>query len=622
MRKRMIALVLAMAAVLGSTGCAARQQEPEKVSLTMYLWDKTMTKALSLWLKDTFPEIDFTFVVGYNTVDFYADLNDRGALPDIITCRRFSLNDAAGLSDSLLDLSQTEVVGTFYDRYLENNREPGGAVRWLPMCAEVDGYIANLDLFREYGIALPTNYAEFAEACRCFEEQGINGYVNDYDEDYSCLEALQGCAIPELMTMEGSLWRMRYESESPDAPEGLDDQVWPRVFDRFRQYLLDTRAEAGDADMDYDPMAPDFFAGKIAIIRGTATDCEMFRRNEGVNCAMLPYFGETPEDSWLLTYPHCQVAVNRQVKNSPEKYEAVQRVLSAMFSQEGQSRLEPSSALLSYNKNVQTKLGKALSLVEDCVNRNHLYMRLASTEFFSISADVVRKMIRGEYGAAEAYADFNAQLTVHPAPTEPEVITTQKTAYELAMGEHGSPAASAVINTAREQWGADVAIGYSSVVAAPVFAGDYTSQQLHWLTANRLRLRHGSLTGAELETLLEWLVNGKEDGASPVRGGLLPVTSGLEYTVFTDNTDAYTLTRVTRDGKNLDKDAVYSVLLLGDLNYIEASYYCGCPMPDSLSDKLTAEPDDMFGYTLLVSALDGGNQLERPTDYVAIRSRQ
>ena len=175
MRKRMIALVLAMAAVLGSTGCAARQQEPEKVSLTMYLWDKTMTKALSLWLKDTFPEIDFTFVVGYNTVDFYADLNDRGALPDIITCRRFSLNDAAGLSDSLLDLSQTEVVGTFYDRYLENNREPGGAVRWLPMCAEVDGYIANLDLFRQYGIPLPTNYEEFADACRRFEELGING---------------------------------------------------------------------------------------------------------------------------------------------------------------------------------------------------------------------------------------------------------------------------------------------------------------------------------------------------------------------------------------------------------------------------------------------------------------
>ena len=107
-----------------------------------------------------------------------------------------------------------------------------------------------------------------------------------------------------------------------------------------------------------------------------------------------------------------------------------------------------------------------------------------------------------------------------------------------------------------------------------------------------------------------------------MRGGLLPVTSGLEYTVFTDNPDRYTLTRLTRGGRNLDADAVYSVLLLGDLNYIEASYYCGCPMPEGLADKLTAEPDDVFGYTLLVSALDSGKQLENPTDYVTIRSRE
>ncbi|MDO5546649.1 MAG: hypothetical protein Q4F81_12685 [Eubacteriales bacterium] len=619
MKKRLIALVLALAVVLCAAGCAAKQQEQDRVSITMYLWDKTMTKALSSWLEEAFPEIDFTFVVGYNTMDFYADLNDRGALPDIITCRRFSLNDAANLSELLMDLSQTEVAGTFYDSYLENNREPGGAVRWLPMCAEIDGYIANLDLFEQYDIPLPTNYGEFAEVCRQFEELGINGYVNDYDEDYSCLEALQGCAIPELMTIESTLWRRAYESETQDSPVGLDKQVWPRVFEKFRQYLLDTRTEPSDADMDYEIMAPDFFDGKTAIIRGTATDCVMFRQNEGVNCAMLPYFGETSEDSWLLTYPHCQVAVNRQVEEDPAKNAEVQRVLGALFSQEGQSRLEPSSALLSYNKNVQTELGSALSLVEDCVNQNHLYMRLASTEFFSVSADVVRKMIRGEYGAQEAYADFDAKLTAPPDPGDTRVITTQKTAYEYAMGEHGSPAASAVINTAREQFGADVAIGYSSVVAAPVFAGDYTEQQLHWLTANRLRIRYGSFTGGELIELMQWLVNVKEDGSNPIRGGLMPVTSALEYTVATDGTGEYTLTRVTRDGRSLDEDAVYSVLLLGDLNYIEASYYCNCPIPQNLADKLVYEGKK--GYTLLTAALKGGNQLEKPTDYVTIRSR-
>ena len=74
-----------------------------------------------------------------------------------------------------MDLSQTEVAGTFYDSYLENNREPGGAVRWLPMGAEVDGYIANLDLFEKYVSPLPTDYAEFGDVCRRFEELGING---------------------------------------------------------------------------------------------------------------------------------------------------------------------------------------------------------------------------------------------------------------------------------------------------------------------------------------------------------------------------------------------------------------------------------------------------------------
>ena len=66
-------------------------------------------------------------------MEFYTDLDERGALPDIITCRRFSLNDAAHLSDKLLDLSQTNVAGSFYDSYIENNRESSGAIRWLPM---------------------------------------------------------------------------------------------------------------------------------------------------------------------------------------------------------------------------------------------------------------------------------------------------------------------------------------------------------------------------------------------------------------------------------------------------------------------------------------------------------
>ena len=163
MKKRVLAALLIFVMML-SIVCCGMEQKTDKVEITMYLWDKSMTREFTIWLEAQFPDIDFTFVIGYNTMDYYTDLNERGALPDIITCRRFSLNDAAQMSDMLMDLSETDVVGSFYDTYIENNREPSGAIRWLPMCAEVDGYIANVDLFEEHGIPLPENYGNLPKS--------------------------------------------------------------------------------------------------------------------------------------------------------------------------------------------------------------------------------------------------------------------------------------------------------------------------------------------------------------------------------------------------------------------------------------------------------------------------
>ena len=551
-------------------------------------------------------------------MDYYTDLNERGELPDIITCRRFSLNDASHMSDLLMDLSETNVVGSFYDSYIENNRETNGAIRWLPMCAEVDGYIANVDLFEEYGIPLPTNYEEFAEACRRFEEAGIAGYVNDYREDYSCMEALQGCAIPNLMTMEGTIWRAQYESETMDAPVGLDYEVWFPVFENFEQYMQDTMIQPEDVEMYHSAMKSALIEGEAAIIRGTANDCAVLRRDEGMNTVMLPYYGETAEDSWLLTYPSCQVAVNKDVAQDEAKNEAVMQVLDAMFSEEGQHHVATNNAVLSYNKNVDFEINEVFSEVMDCINRNHLYIRLASTEMFAISRDVVQKMICGEYDAAGAYEDFNAQLLTIQDAYVPEIVTTQTAGYAYAFGDNGSPAASAVVNTLRRQWGSDVAIGYSSVITASVFAGDYTQTQLNWLLANRLALRSGELTGAELKDLMEWLVNQKEDGSNPIRhDNLLPVTSGMEYGIIDNGDGIYTLDNITINGAALDESAVYSVMMIGDDNYIEAPFYCNCPMPERLRENMVVMDTNV--YTLLSSALEGGNQLEAPTAYVMIQ---
>lgn len=149
MKRIIILITLILCALTGLTGCTNSDiiKEEDRVHVQFYVWDKNMEKTLTPWLKEKFPQYDIEVVQGYNSMDYYTYLNEHGELPDIISCRRFSINDAAHMSHLLMDLSETEVVGTFYSSYIENNREADGAIRWLPTCAEVDGILANKDLF-------------------------------------------------------------------------------------------------------------------------------------------------------------------------------------------------------------------------------------------------------------------------------------------------------------------------------------------------------------------------------------------------------------------------------------------------------------------------------------------
>lgn len=427
----------------------------------------------------------------------------------------------------------------------------------MPLCAEVDGYIANVDLFNKNNIELPTNEMEFADVCKKFEELGIRGYTNDYRMDYSCMEALQGCAIPELMSMDGIIWRTEYESETDEKQVSLDEKVWPVIFEKFEQYLIDTRVKPEDVDVKYEHMRDAFLEEKTAVVRGTAEDCIRFRE-AGTNAVMLPYFGETKEDSWILTYPAFQAAVSKSVEQDEKKLEAVMQVLEVMLSEEGQKHVAAGNAMLTYNKNVDFQMNEVFSQISDCIETNHMYMRLASTEMFTVSKDVVQKMIAGEYDGRGAYMDFNSRLTEEKNPDALEHITTQNTGYEYALGKHGSPAASAVLNTLRKQCGDDIAIGIAGVVSTSVFQGEYNINQI-----NRL------------------LDNG--DGS-------------------------YILDKITINGKPVEDDVIYRVTIFGDIDFLENQVYCNCPMPEELKNKMIIQDQNV--YELFREALKDNKQLE------------
>ena len=542
-------------------------------------------------------------------------------MPDIITCRRFSLNDAAPLTEYLMDLSKSEVAGTFYSSYLEVNRETSGAIRWLPMCAEVDSIMANKDLFDQYNIPLPTNYSEFVAAIDAFEAVGIKGFQTDWIYDYSCLETMQGCAIPELMSLEGTQWRMAYESETEDSQVGLDDTVWPKVFEKYEQFLKDVRFEQGDEELTFSVTMEPYYQGMTAMIRNTAALADTITVEMGINSVILPYFGQTSEDNWLLTYPMCQVAVSNQVEEDEAKREAVMEVLMAMFSEEGQKHVAAGTSVLSYNKEVNISPTDSLRYVQDCINSNHLYMRLASTEVFGISQDVGHKMMTGKYDAKAAYDAFDQQITHYADPDAVEVMFTQKTAYSNEFTEHGSAAASSLMNTIRSSMEADLAIGFSPTVSTSIYAGDYTLQQAKWVLTARNSIYQGEYSGEEVWRFMDWLVNVKEDGSNPIQHrNLMPVTSGIEYTVTEYERGKFRLEEVTVNGQPLDKNCTYTLLLVGADNFLEHETFCNCPMPEDLKAKRQAYlVSDFSSQECMQEALEKTGQFLAPSEYVTIR---
>ena len=302
--RRLISMMLAAVMAL-LTGCGAGKTEDEGAdTITVYMWSTQLYESYAPYIQSQLPDVNIEFVVGNNDLDYYKFLDEHGALPDIITCRRFSLHDAAGLKDHLMDLSTTEAAGAVYDSYLASFTNTDGTVNWLPLCAKVDGFVANRGLFERYNIPLPTDYESFVSACQAFEALGIRGFTADFAYDYTCMEILQGLSIPEITSMQGRLWRSGYEDPADMETLGLDKVIWPEAFRRMEQFIQDTKLGPADVELDYDPVIEMFNEGKVAIIRSSGANTVRFNE-EGVDAVFLPYFGSGGEQG-LLTYPQFQ----------------------------------------------------------------------------------------------------------------------------------------------------------------------------------------------------------------------------------------------------------------------------------------------------------------------------
>ena len=616
-RHRLVSALLALVVGLSLlTGCGTKSpEEVEKQedarTIQVYLWTNSLYGTYAPYIQSQLPDVNVEFIVGNNDLDFYKFLQQNGGLPDIITCCRFSLHDAAPLKDSLMNLAMTNEAGAVYNTYLNSFKNEDGSVNWLPVCADAHGFVVNRSLFEQYDIPLPTDYASFVSACQAFEAAGIRGFTADYAYDYTCMETLQGLSAAELTTTEGRKWRTAYSDPASTARVGLDDTVWPGAFERMAQFIQDTHLTADDLAQTYDDVMDLFRNGEVAMYFGSSAGVKKFQ-DEGIDTTFLPFFSQNGE-KWIMTTPYFQVALNRDLEQDTTRRETAMKVLNVMLSEEAQNRIVADGQdVLSYSQNVPLRLTEYMKDVRDVVEENHMYIRIASNDFFAISKDVVSKMIAGEYTAKQAYQAFNAQLLAEEEPAADEPVLTSEKSYSNVFHANGGNAAFSVMaNTLRGVYGTDVLLATANSFTGSVLKADYNQKMAaSMIMPNSLMSRQRTMTGAELKEVVRAFVEGCEGGFVPFNRGSLPVVSGIAVEVK-ENNGSYTLTGITRNGQPLRDDDTVTVTCLAAEKQMAA-------LPASESGTSAGE-DTWVKNTWRDHVSGGGAALAEPENYITLR---
>ena len=609
----MLTLLVSVTALSGCSGSDKRSEtedDSSKEKVVVALWGNQMLDTYAEYLCDMFPEVEFEFVLATNSTDYYRFRQDHDDMPDILSVRRFALKDAVLLKDYLYDLSNTELANTYYGSYLDSYTYDDGSINWLPTCAEVDGIIINKTLFDEYGIEIPSDYADFVAACEAFEAVGIRSFVSDFSADYTCMEVLQGASIPVLQSIEGRKWRQQYESGLTNQ---LSEEVWLEVFENFFDFMEKTGLGVEDATYPNRTPKELFTEGKAAMFRGTGADVISFPGRGDDEVLLLPYFGETENDNWYLTYPTFQIAASNKGMDNPEHEKLILDIMTAMVNQQGQDHISYGKNMVPYKKDVSLELMSQMDNLKPYVEQNKLYIRLASNDMFRISKDVVQLILNGEVNtASEALDAFNTEL----ASVEPGLETVchiDKYYSNEFTAEHGNQAASVIANTIRDLSGVDMVFMQSYYVANDIYEGDYSAKDLAYIAKN-----DGGwpglmeITGDQIYSLVEETLKMKGNRGAVCNDSTLYVSSGFVMDISRTE-DGYKLNALTIDGEDLDRSKTYSFLIYGDRDWYMAEVMDKIGVSEVDNSGLKAD-----GY-IKQCLVDMGRQLSEPSDYIIIK---
>lgn len=334
MKKKLISALLCTALGMGlvaNCGLAAFASEGEKTTVRMTYWNSEDTiQAMLDYLAEAVPdvEIEFQFIdnSNYDTIVDTQLSAEEG--PDIICESPGSALKHArlGYLEPLNDLgAKYSSAGTSVYSY-------DGNIYALPGISWFEGIYYNKAIFEENNIALPKTFDEYISVCKQFEELGITPLAAGLKSWEPMLKnSMAFVAAEYLSTEEGKTFGEQYRNG-----EVTLDGTWNTYLEKWSEMISEGVYTTDMTGIDHDQALEQFATGQAAMFCSGPWDLDTITsKNPDLQIDMMPFYGTSESDGWLIGGPGCGFAVNANAENK----EAAMKIVEAISTVEGQAAM-------------------------------------------------------------------------------------------------------------------------------------------------------------------------------------------------------------------------------------------------------------------------------------------
>ncbi|MFJ3670799.1 ABC transporter substrate-binding protein [Streptomyces sp. NPDC090106] len=231
-RRRLVASTIAVA--LGATALAACGSSDDDtktasgpVSLTYWTWTPGMDKVVDLWNKGQGKKDQITVTVkkqasGDTLVTKILTAHKAGKAPDLVQAEYQALPTLVS-NDALADISGSvgDAKGKFAEGVWQQTTLGTDAVYAVPQDIGPMMFYYREDLFKKYGLTVPTTWDEFAETARALKKKSKDTDLTTFSANDSGLFAgLAQQAGAKWWTTSGDKWKV-----------GINDAATKKVAD-------------------------------------------------------------------------------------------------------------------------------------------------------------------------------------------------------------------------------------------------------------------------------------------------------------------------------------------------------------------------------------------------------